>query len=127
MGSTPQKEEPAEHPIVTQRRECLETPENQTTLGMIECEARAAAAWEAEIPVLLDRVSSRLTPEAASALAESQEAWSAFRDAELEFLREHYGSMDGSMWRVILAGRGADLWEARGLTLWSLERELALH
>ncbi|GGY04665.1 hypothetical protein GCM10007160_35400 [Litchfieldella qijiaojingensis] len=84
-ASTPE----ASHPIEYQADSCMEEG-GWTTQAMRECAAQAHDDWEAEIQRLTTMLKRVLGSEAREALAVSQEAWEASRDADFAFIAAYH-------------------------------------
>lgn len=91
------------HPIDQALSQCMETPEGMSTHGMRECLSQANADWDRELNRVWRELMRELPAEAQTALRASQRQWLAFRDADVAALEAAYGSMQGSMYLIMLA------------------------
>ncbi|QIE57350.1 DUF1311 domain-containing protein [Pikeienuella piscinae] len=64
---------------------CMDTPDGQTTAGMVQCIAGEAEAWDTILNREYQRLLPRLDAEQAAAMRKVQRAWIAFRDADCAF------------------------------------------
>ena len=97
----------------------MSAPDGQSTMGMIECEDREAAAWQA----LLDANLARLDgddPTRAERLSAANSAWTAWRDAECAYQASE--AEGGSLAGVIAAGCHSDVTADRVIALVWAER-----
>ena len=109
--------ETKEHPIDVQLKACLDKDENQTTLGMINCEAEAQVAWDKALNDNYKELRGMLKGEDRERLKLSQRQWIKYRDLELEFSSYMHYNMEGTLYRVIGAGRQTEFVKARALEL----------
>lgn len=70
--------------------------ENADTQGLILAYRQAEEKWMKEIDHALTELEKVMTPEQWKALQASQTAWGAYRDKELETLKEIYRAMPGT-------------------------------
>lgn len=101
--------------------ECIE--ENPTTVGMIDCIADAMRQWDSELNHQYQRLKDSLSEEAMATLKTSQLAWIDHRDKEFEMINTVYGSMDGTMYRIIAISQKMEFVKARTLKLKSYADE----
>jgi uncharacterized protein YecT (DUF1311 family) len=106
-----------EHIIDKHLRECLDSTENQTTVGMIDCAIRAGVQWDKELNKNYNLLISKLSSDEKEKLKGAQKIWISYRDKEMEFARTMYINMQGTMWRIVLADRQTDLTRQRALEL----------
>lgn len=101
---------------------CLNAPENESTVGMIDCANREGEQWQA----LLDAEIAFLDADDASrsaSLASATAAWANWRQAECAYqASENEG---GSLARVTAAACGADLTADRAIALIWAHRNMA--
>jgi uncharacterized protein YecT (DUF1311 family) len=98
---------------------CVDTPEGQTTAGMIECQSREAQAWQALLDAQLARLQAD-DPARNEPLAAANAAWRAWRDAECGYQASE--AEGGSLASVIAAGCEADVTADRVIALTWAER-----
>jgi uncharacterized protein YecT (DUF1311 family) len=103
--------------IDIQLQACLDSSQNQTTVGMIDCEGRAAAAWDKQLNKYYKLLMGVLTGDEKEKLKTSQLNWLKFRDSENDFSSTMYTDMQGTMWRVSNVGAEVDLIKRRALEL----------
>ena len=107
-----------EHPIDVRNNACHDIDSNQTTYGMMQCEAVAREEWFIEINNYYNLLLDTLSESADSLLKASQEAWIEYNLKEKSFSSSlYYSEMDGTMWRVVNAGRMKDIVRKRALEL----------
>ncbi|MGH6951199.1 MAG: lysozyme inhibitor LprI family protein [Vitreimonas sp.] len=85
---------------------CMDTPEGQTTAGMIDCNSREAQAWQGLLDAELTRLQAD-DPTRKEPLAAANAAWRAWRDAECSYQAGE--AEGGSLAGVIAAGCEADV------------------
>ncbi len=105
------------HPIDIKREQCHEIDSNQTTYGMMQCEAIAREEWDKEMNKYYKLLMDTLTIEEKEKLKIAQRQWLNFRDMELDFSGTMYYNMQGTMWRVVAAGRACEIVKERALEL----------
>lgn len=93
---------------------CLEIAENQTTVGMVQCEAREAAVWDRLLNIEYQRLLKLLDAEQQAALRKGQRAWIAYRDERCAF---YHILIRGTMAQPIGAGCVARMTAERVLDL----------
>jgi uncharacterized protein YecT (DUF1311 family) len=106
-----------EHPIDKLFAACLDSAENQTTIGMSACAVRAREAWDKELNKNYKLVMSKLSKEGQEKLKQAQRNWIAYRDKELELCYSLYGGLQGTIWSNVSANRQADITRTRALEL----------
>jgi len=106
-----------EHIIDRQLRVCLDSAENQTTLGMIDCEVRAADAWSKELDKYYRILLGSVSKDEKLKLEASQKDWLIYQGSELEFERTLYQNFEGTMWKIVSAKRQAEIIRERALAL----------
>lgn len=105
------------HPIDKECEKCHSIEANQTTMGMIDCEAKAAASWDKELNKNYNALLKTLSKAEQEKLRASQRKWIAYRDAELDFSNTMYRNRDGSMWGIVAASRHREITRTRALEL----------
>ena len=105
------------HSIDIQREKCLDIVENQTTVGMINCEIEAAKLWDKQLNEYYKELLKLLNKEEQELLKESQRKWIEYRDKEFSFSSTLYNNLEGTMWRIVAAGRRCDIIRDRALEL----------
>ena len=102
-----------EHVIDKQLNACLDSAENQTTLGMIECTIRAEDLWDVELNKYYKLLMGVLNKEQKILLKDAQVKWLAYRDSELNLSSDIYYGMEGTMWRIVYADRRMEIVKKR--------------
>ena len=97
---------------------CVEGAGGDTTAGMVRCYNGEAHAWATLLDAALER--ARVDESRVAMLAQSQEAWEAWRQAECRYQASHYEG--GSLARVLAASCIADLTADRAIALIYAER-----
>ena len=105
------------HPIDVLRQQCHDVEENQTTYGMIACEAAALEAWTKEMDKYYELLIGKLGLESRQKFEQSQKRWLEFQALELDFSAKFYTDLEGSMWRIVAVGQACELVKARALAL----------
>jgi uncharacterized protein YecT (DUF1311 family) len=103
--------------IDVQLAECLDSTENQTTYGMIQCSIRAGEAWDMELNKYYQLLMQTLSADEKGKLINSQKKWIIYRDSEIEFARTIYNNQQGTMWRIVSADRQTEITKLRALEL----------
>ena len=106
-----------EHVIDKHLRACLDSAENQTTIGMINCSSRAGEQWDKELNKNYNLLMSKLSADEKEKLKSAQKNWITYRDREMDFARTMYINMQGTMWRMVIADRQTELTKQRALEL----------
>jgi uncharacterized protein YecT (DUF1311 family) len=88
------------HPIDI-ASERLEQKHGTSTVGMVITADMTTQAWKAEV----ERMYQVLGGDSNPRLKAAQQAWLAYRKAEVEFLSAYYGDKDGTMWSAVCSGR----------------------
>jgi len=105
------------HPIDIRLEKCHSIDSNQTTAGMMNCEAIAREEWDLEMNKYYKLLMGILSPDERAKLKTAQISWLNYRDKEKEFSGTMYYNMQGTMWRVAAAGRLCDIVRQRALEL----------
>ena len=105
------------HPIDIRLQECLDTDSNQTTQGMTVFESEAQDQWFREMTKYYKLLLELLSPEEKKKLEITQKRWMEYRESELDFAGSTYYNMEGTLWRVVAAGRACDIVKQRALEL----------
>ncbi len=98
---------------------CMNAPDGQSTMGMIQCQDREGAAWQALLDADVAR-RERDDPGRGERLAAANAAWSAWRDAECAYQASE--AEGGSLAGVIAAGCHSDVTADRVIALVWAER-----
>lgn len=115
---------PEKHPIDVALERAI--AQNSSTAGMVEAFATASKAWDGELNKNYGILMARLDPDAKNALRESQRAWIAHRDKEIDFLLQFYGKLRGTMYRTIYAETTMSIVRRRAVKLGHLVQMLDL-
>jgi len=113
--------------IDIQLNACLNSSQNATTMGMIDCTAKAQAAWDAELNKYYRLLQGTLKPDEMAKLKDAQIKWLAFRDAEFGTANLIYGDMQGTMWQVAAVSTQMQLVKTRALELKAYYEDLSNH
>ncbi|MEP7455941.1 lysozyme inhibitor LprI family protein [Phyllobacterium sp. SB3] len=68
--------------VTAELDKCLETPEGQTTSGMVECTHNAYLAYDKQLNDVYKKALASVDKESADKIRESQRKWIAWRDAQ---------------------------------------------
>jgi uncharacterized protein YecT (DUF1311 family) len=104
-------------PIDQALTQCLDTPEGQSTQGMVECLDKAYQAWDKALNEVYGTLMTSLAPAPRDLLKKSQRQWISFRDSERAFLAALETANAGTIWRVTTNQALVDLVKARVLAL----------
>ncbi len=118
VGAAPpvQAAEPVD-PIDAALAQCLDSPDGQSTAGMVACLDTAYAAWDQAMNDVYDNLFDLLDAASLTALKAAQRKWIAFRDAEEDFLVALQNPVNGTIEHVVAAQGRVDLVKARTLQL----------
>lgn len=105
------------HPIDIKRENCHSIDSNQTTLGMTNCEYITAELWDKQLNEYYNLLMTLLNKDEREILRDSQLKWIEYRDKELKFSGTFYHNLQGTMWRIVAAGRLCDLTRTRALEI----------
>ncbi len=105
------------HPIDIEFDECLAKDESMNTAGQVNCTQVAAKAWDVELNILYQFVSSKLSDEGKMKLKTSQLAWIKYKDQEYKNIDSIYSDLDGSMYRLMREASILDITKHRALEL----------
>lgn len=97
--------------------ECLDSAENQTTAGMVQCAVRAKKEWSKELNKYYTLLLTILSEAEEKQLKSAQKNWIMYYDKEIEFASTIYYNLQGTMWRIVLADRQTELTRQRALEL----------
>ena len=116
--------EPGKHSIDLAMEKAID--KNPSTAGMVESFAAAAKEWDRELNKHYQTLMKGLDPDAKKALRESQRAWIAHRDKEIDYLAEFYSKMEGTMYRAIYAESTMSIVRRRAIKLGHMAEMLKL-
>jgi len=105
------------NPIDVSQKGCLDSTQNQTTLGMISCNVRAEQAWDKELNRYYKLLMGILSTDEKTKLKASQIKWLEFRDAEVVTANTIYTDMQGTMWKIVAVGTKMEMVKQRALEL----------
>jgi uncharacterized protein YecT (DUF1311 family) len=105
------------HPIDKFHRECMDKEENQTTMGMSDCDMQAQEKWDKELNKVYGALTKKLKPEQKEVLKNSQKAWLKHRDEEMKAIDAIFGQLDGSIWMNVRSSCSMKVIKERVLVL----------
>ncbi len=105
------------HPIDVSYKKCLDNPNNQTTVGMLNCATRAKESWVVEVEKYYKLLLATVSEEHKAKLIASQEAWKVYRQKEIGFSTEMYLAIGGTMWQIVAADHETEFVKQRALLL----------
>jgi uncharacterized protein YecT (DUF1311 family) len=108
-----QEGEKKENPIEVQLQKCLDIPANHTTAGMCDCVFAAEKAWDKELNKYYKLLMDKLPAAEKQQLKEAQRKWLEYRDAEMKLKSGIFGTLNGTMWQNISAGRSMQIVQQR--------------
>lgn len=82
---------------------CLDSAQNQSTHGMLDCIRRAEIQYDKELNYYYKKLMGILNKEEQEKLKKAQIQWLKFRDAEYEFSNLIYTNLQGTMWLLFAA------------------------
>jgi uncharacterized protein YecT (DUF1311 family) len=106
-----------EDPIDAALAQCLDSPDGQSTMGMVQCLGTAYDAWDAALNEAYGELMDSLEAAQRDALKTSQRQWIAWRDAEQKFLQSLVTETSGSIMRITTNQAMVDMVKARVLLL----------
>ncbi len=98
-----------QHRIDIELQYCLDSTQNYTTYGMLECISRATKEWDKELNKNYNELISILSSGQKEKLKKSQRQWIVFRDNEIDFSNQLYADLQGTMWFIAAAQTNLDL------------------
>lgn len=114
------QQEEKKHKIDIEQTRCLGKNENQTTAGMCDCTYKALEQWDKKLNEDYKKLLSALAPDAKNKLKEAQRQWVAFKEKEIELIDATYGAEEGTMWRIVRAGKVMEITRRRAIDIESL-------
>ena len=119
LGVAPQVRaaEPPTDPIDTTLAECLDSPDGQSTAGMVTCLDTAYRGWDQALNDVYNNLFDLLDADSLARLKLSQREWIAFRDAERDFLVALQKPENGTLMHVIAVQSLVNLVKDRTLQL----------
>tara|TARA_R110001592_G_scaffold361660_1_gene673000 strand:- start:897 stop:1184 length:288 start_codon:yes stop_codon:yes gene_type:complete len=84
---------------------------------MISCEETARKEWDEELNKNYQLLLNVLDSTSKEKLIVSQRHWVKFREKELDLANQISYEMEGTMWRVVAAGRRTEIVKQRALEL----------
>lgn len=112
-----QNEVEEEHPIDIKLDQCLDIDTNQTTYGTIACFETSREDWDIELNKYYQLLMDVIQEDAKAMLKESQLKWIEYRDLEYAFSNKMHTDMEGTLWKIVAAGRRYEIVKARALEL----------
>jgi len=117
FGIIAQENKKNDHPIDIAYKKCLDNPNNQTTIGMVDCAIKARGAWEVEVEKYYKLLLTKVSEETKPLLRKSQETWKEYKKSEFDFSNEMYLSMGGTIWQIVAADNKTEFVKQRALLL----------
>ena len=103
--------------IDTQLNACLDSSQNSSTIGMINCAVRAKDAWDKELNKYYNLLLATLSKDEKDKLRTAQRKWLLFRDSESTFSAIMYRNMQGTMWSIAKVNADVSVIKQRALEL----------
>jgi len=103
------------HPLDEELNECVN--ENYSNHGMIQCHAKYQEEWDKLLNKYYKLLTEHATEDIQLKLKESQRTWLKMRDQEFEFIESFYGSMEGSMYNLVIVNMKRKFVRNRALEL----------
>ncbi len=111
------QEEDTTDPIDQALTQCLDSPDGQSTMGMIACADQAYESWDKELNTAYAALLEGMEKDSAAKLKEAQRKWIAYRDGEFAFQAGAWTEDLGTAMHVTLALARSDIVRARVLVL----------
>lgn len=96
---------------------CLDSAQNSSTAGMIDCTVRAKVAWDAALNKYYNLLMATLSKDEKDKLRAAQRKWFLFRDSENTFSTTLYKNMQGTMWSIAKLNADESIIKQRALEL----------
>jgi len=96
LASLSTAQEQPQHPIDKALDACID--KNGSTAGMVECTAKAYAAWDKELNKNYGELMRALNPKQKEALRLAQLEWIKYRDLEFKSIDCVYDTLEGTMY-----------------------------
>ncbi len=112
-----QNAQPEKHPIDIKLEQCHLVDSNQTTYGMMNCEAIARDEWEKEMNKYYKMLMDTLPVEEKTKLKITQTLWLDYKEKEIEFSSTMYYNMTGTLWHIVAVSRTCEIMKTRALEL----------
>jgi uncharacterized protein YecT (DUF1311 family) len=104
------------HPIEVETEKCMS--EKPTTMGIIECQIKAAGQWNDEMNRTYKQLLSKLPAQDQDNLREQQATWDKLKDLEMAFAEKVYSNKGNSL-LTLIASEKTDYVKQRALRLQS--------
>jgi uncharacterized protein YecT (DUF1311 family) len=115
--SSPAIAEEQKDPIDKALSACLNSPSGNSTVGQIDCAAKAASTWERELNKVYGKLIHRLDPASQVLLRTSQRQWLTFRAAERKFQSGPWSRDKGTLIGVSMELNNVEIVRSRVMTL----------
>lgn len=101
------------HTIDSFLKQCMER--DPSTFGTVACIRKAGEMWEKELNRNYTLLLAALSGNAKKNLIKAQKKWLKYREAEIRYTAEFYGSLQGTMYRIFAADRVMSITRERAL------------
>lgn len=96
---------------------CLDSIENQSTQGMVECERKALAAWDKELNKYYNLLMGISDKSEKAKFKTAQKNWLTYKKSERDFYETAYYNEQGTIYQLFAAGRETELTKTRVVEL----------
>ena len=117
LAGVPARAEDDADPIDDTLSQCMDSPDGQSTQGMVECLDAAYKSWDQALNDAYSQEIQTLEPKERDLLKASQRQWITYRDAERAFLAALETDSQGTIWRITTNQAMVDMVKARVLLL----------
>lgn len=97
--------------------QCLDSAQNQTTQGMIQCTLKAIDQWDKEMNAYYKLLMGKLKPSEKSKLKAAQKKWLEYRNSEMEFSSLLCENMQGTLFQLVNVNRLLGIVKTRAVEL----------
>lgn len=115
--SSPAAAQGQKDPVDKALSTCLNSRSGNSTVGQIDCAAKAAASWETELNNVYGKLMRQLDPVSQALLRTSQRQWLAFRAAERKFQSGTWTRDKGTLMGVSIELNNVEIVRSRVVTL----------
>jgi uncharacterized protein YecT (DUF1311 family) len=105
----------AVHPVDAAQTRCLDKA--VSTVDMLECNAKAMTAWDAELNLQYRKLLQGQSAGATRALKEAQRAWVQYRDSYFKAMNAYYQQEQGTIWGIVAGDRKIQVVREKALDL----------
>lgn len=97
--------------------QCLDSSQNQSTQGMIQCTLKAIDQWDKEMNAYYKLLMGKLKPAEKAKLKAAQKKWLDYRNSEMEFSSLVCENLQGTMFQLVNVNRLLNIVKTRAVEL----------